>query len=280
MLINTKATTYILCAVVCILLCGCRKTTDSDFGVLPQLIEKGESHLPQEAFEKHLKTLLDEYFYYEGGITYEAPLMVYKGEKLDYVVLQDDKVFREEAGYFYRRVFVLLQPQKENLSTAMVEIAIYNDTMYALSFRGRIDGRIDFEDAGEVEENLSKLLGTECEFEKIKMQYAGTLPAGKGEEPQYGDFEGKEMQVAEIQEWTENYLERSEITEETVIYIRDFRQEDSHTEVLIEMSLDGEKSYLFLPYYFYQENNFQKPFELAEGEHSAYLTKLKHKSIK
>lgn len=57
------------------------------------------------------------------------------------------------------------------------------------------------------------------------------------------------------------------------ILIRDFRKEDSGTEILIE-SKEEDMVPLLLPYYFYTENNFQHSLELNEDRYGVYIEKF------
>lgn len=274
-LIGIKHVIHTLCLGMCIMICGCG--SKSEFSLLQKMIEKEDAYLSQEIFEEQLEVRLNEYFYYEGGTSYEAPLMVYEGEHLDYVVLHHYSLDSVEGGYTKYRVLVLVQPQDESLSTSMVELTVYNEAMYSLSFCGRLDERIDFEDSKSIEEGVSDLLGTSAKFEKVKMWYTGTLDVGACEQPQYSDFEEKEKRIAEICDWIENYLLLTEMGGDVDIYVRDFRKEDSSTEILIERT-DEEIAYLLMSYYFYQENNFQRPLEM-EGDCTAYIEKLKEMSV-
>lgn len=270
---------YAVCLSICVMLCGCGVTNKEEFTLLQDLFEEESPYLSQEHFEEQLLERLNEYIYYEGGITYEAPLLAYTGETLDYVVLHQKLWDSEEYCYTKYKVSVLLQPQNEELATSMVDLTVYNDSMYSLSFAGSPNRRIDFENSEDVQESVSDWLGISSESEKAKLWYMGTLTVGQGEEPQYSDFEGKEERVGEIYDWAENYLVMAEITDKVTVYVRDFREADSRTEVLMEVLKDEEVSHLILPYYFYEENNFQKPYELKDGEYPSYIEKLKQMSV-
>lgn len=244
-------------------------------------MEKEEPYLSQENLEEQLKTWLNDYIYFEGGVSYEAPLLAYKGERLDYVVFHQRQWDSEETKARDKkyRVLVLLQPRNETLSTSMLSFSVYNDSMYSLSIQGQlIDRRVDFANSADVRKSFSELFGTD-EGEKSKIWYTGTLSVGNGEEPQYMDFEGKKEKVDEICISVEDFLRGSEISGNVDIYIRNFNEHDGDTEILIE-SKDSDDSYILLPYcFYYKELNLQKTMELKKDEHFTYIEKFKRMSV-
>lgn len=197
---------------------------------------------------------------------------------MDYVVLHQKIWDSKECSFTKYNVLVLLQPRDKKLSTSRVNLTVYNDSLYSFAYDGSPKRRIDFDDSEDVQEAFGDLSGAYSETEKAKIWYTGTLTVGDGREPQYSDFQEKEERIAEIHDWADNYLQKVELDGNVDIFVRDFREEDSSTKILIERK-DGDPKYLSLDYYFYQDNDFQELFAIEEDRHSAYIEKLKRMSF-
>ncbi len=257
----------------CALFSGCGEKRGEEFASLYNDMGEEFPYLSQDDLEEQLKLRLNENIYYKGGIVYDNPLLSYKGTTLDYVVLHQKSCDKEEEEYTQYIASILLQPQDEGLTTAMVDLTVYNGTLYALSLQGSLDRRVDLRDVSGAKEEIADLLGLTAEPGEVKIWYQGTLTVGNGEKPEYSDFNGKEARIAEIYEWTKNYLKMADLKEDARILIRDFRKEDGGTEILIE-DKDGYMAPLLLPYYFYQENNFQHSLELNGDRYDAYIERF------
>lgn len=257
---------------VCIQINGCCKT--NELVLLRDILGEETPYILQEKLEEQLKLRLDEYIYFDGGTAYESPLLSYKGQDLDYAVLHNRK-WDKTKGTEYA-AYILLQPADENMTTTMVQLSVYNESMYALAFHGGLNRKIDLDDLEDVQNGLADLLGTSVEFEEVKFWYQGSVKTGNGEVPEYPYFNGKEERVIEIMDWAKKFLKLAELKEDAEIVIRDFRKEDKNTDVLININ---EGTYILMPYYFDEENNFQKPLELKEGEYRDFPGKLRKLSI-
>lgn len=257
----------------CTLLSGCGEKRGEVFASLQNDMGEELPYLSQDNLEEQLKLRLNESIYYEGGIVYDNPLLSYRGTTLDYLVLHQKVWDKEETEYTKYVASILLQPQDEGLATAMVDLTVYNGALYALSLRGSLDMRVDLRDVAGAKEEIVDSLGLAAEPEAVKIWYQGTFTVGKGEKPEYANFNGKEARIAEIYEWAEDYLGKAELKEDARILIRDFRKEDSSTEILIEGKEEDMTPFL-LSYYFYQENNFQHLLELDEDRYDAYMEKF------
>ncbi|WP_286081949.1 hypothetical protein [Parablautia intestinalis] len=203
---------------VCIQINGCCKT--NELVLLRDILGEETPYILQEKLEEQLKLRLDEYIYFDGGIAYESPLLSYKGQDLDYAVLHNRK-WDKTKGTEYA-AYILLQPADENMTTTMVQLSVYNESMYALAFHGGLNRKIDLGDLEDVQNGLADLLGTSVEFEEVKFWYQGSVKTGNGEAPEYPYFNGKEERVIEIMDWAKKFLKLAELKEDAEIVIRDF----------------------------------------------------------
>lgn len=258
----------------CVLLSGCGEKGGEGLAYLQNDMGEELPYLSQDDLEEQLKLRLNEDIYYEGGIAYDNPLVSYKGAVLDYIVLHQRLWDKEETEYTQYVASVLLQPWDEELPTAMVDLTVYNGSLYSLSLHGSLDGRVDLRDVAGAKAEIVDLLGLTAKSSEVKIWYQGTLTVGNGEKPEYPDFDEKEERIAEIYEWAEEYLKKAELKADARILIRDFRKEDSGTEILIESKEEDMVPFL-LPYYFYTENNFQQSFELKKERYQTYMEKFR-----
>lgn len=180
---------WIFLLVVCILASGCGEMYEEKFALLQNDMEEEFPYLSQDELEEQLKLRLNENVYYEGGIAYDSPLLSYRGATLDYIVLHQKLWDKEEAEYTQYIVSILLQPQDEGLTTTMVNLTVYNESLYALSLQGSWDRRVDFKDAVGAKEEIAYLLGLTAKSEEMKIWYQGTLTVGNGEKPEYQDID-------------------------------------------------------------------------------------------
>lgn len=248
-----------------------------DFKILTQNMEKENPYLQQTKLEQQLKRRLNEYIFYEGGISYEAPLMVYEGEILDYIVFHKKEWDSQETDFKREEAFILLQPRNKESFTSLVEFTIYNDSMYSISLMGHLDEKIDFGNTEDIQKNFEKLFGSLLENKTPNIWYTGTLTVGEVETLDYVEFKEKKEQLSEINSWINEYLQKSEIVGNMKIYVRNYNEDDSNTDILIENE-ESKSSYLLLTYYFYQENNFQTAMDIQEEQFSNFIAKIKKMS--
>lgn len=269
---------FVCLMTACILFSGCGRTDMEAFSYLQKSMETESPYLLQEDLEEQLKLRLDELIYLEGGADSDSPLLSYKDTVVDYIVLHQKAWDSKEAEFTQYIASILLQPRDETLNTTMVSLTVYNESLYSLSLQGSLKHRIDFGDSQKAQEGLAILLGSDMDLDDTKIWYQGTLTVDGSDSPEYPDFDGKDAKITDIHDWAENFLKLAEIDGDAAICIRNFREEDSATDILIE-SRDADSAYLLVPYYFYQENNFQKPLALDENKYHSYIEKLEMLSI-
>ena len=178
---------FLLCVfslAACTILSGYRE----EFALLQDDMEEELPYLSQEEFEEQLKLRLNENIYYEGRIADSSPLLSYRETVLDYIALHQKLCDKEEAGYTQSIVSILLQPQEEGLATTLVNLTVYNNSIYELSFQGSLDGRVDLRDTVGAKEKIVDWLGLPADSGGVKIWYQGTVTVGNGEKPEYSDL--------------------------------------------------------------------------------------------
>ena len=182
--ISKQQWTLLACLCVCLTVCGCSAADKEDFSVLQDIMEQEEPYLSQDIMEEQLNAWLEAYIYYEGGIAYEAPLLSYEDEVVDYIVFHT-KQWDLVEPYKSCSLEILLQPRSDELFTSWLSFTIYNDCMYSIDYAGRnLDGKNNFSNLEDAQKGLSEHFGQFADMEKTTIWYAGTLSAGKGGEPQ------------------------------------------------------------------------------------------------
>ncbi len=158
-IIKNKIEWMIVFCSICLTLCGCGRGQKENFTLLQSVMEKEKPFLSQESMEEQLCSWLNAYIYYEGGLTYEAPLMSYAGETVDYMIFHDKQWERNGLGFTGRKIYVLLQPRNKALATSILEFNIYDDFLYSIDEAlGLPKERGDFSDLEVMKEEISQLL--------------------------------------------------------------------------------------------------------------------------